>query len=447
VQFLAAQGARVTVTDLLPGAELVESLRQIEGLPLTLHLGEHQESDFLECDLLVVSPAVPKQNRFLQLAISARVPITSEIALFWQRNLSRTTVCITGSSGKSTTTSLVHAMLSESRRCWLGGNIGKSLLPVLSAIDADDTVILELSSFQLEDLEPLQPAPSVAIVTNFLPNHLDRHGTLAEYRNAKGNILRWQRADQLAVLNQDDPDVNQWITRGQVLWFGLSDEGREGFFQLPAGKGRSAEAVYRSAGTERVIELGQWLKLPGTHNLQNALAAACAALALGQADEPLLRGMSRFQGLPHRLELVAEVDGRQFINDSKSTTPTATVLALQTFDEPIDLLAGGYDKEIDLSSMVDEMLRRPVRAVALLGQTAATLDRMLAERDPEGRISRRVCETFAEAFAWSLAQSQPGDVVLLSPGCASYDWFRNYEERGEQFAQLCKHTDRPGQRS
>jgi UDP-N-acetylmuramoylalanine--D-glutamate ligase len=419
VRFLVQRGAIVTVTDLRSAEELAGPMAQLADTPpAAWHLGGHRDEDFRNADLLVVSPAVPKEAPHLRLAREVSIPITSEMNLFWEHNRGRT-VCVTGSNGKSTTTALTHALLSAAiwtgdvpaRRCWLGGNIGRSLLPEVDEITPDDWVVLELSSFQLEDLAELKPAPAVAVVTNFSPNHLDRHGTVAAYRAAKQNLLRWQTSEQIAVLNQDDPDVSRWPTAAKTLWFGA-----------------------RADGFDQKL-LREWLPLPGEHNLRNAQAATCVAIALGAKPDSIRRGLQEFQPLPHRLQFIAEVAGRRFYNDSKATTPEAVQLALASFEAPIVLLAGGYDKGIDLASMARAIAER-TKAVALFGQTAAKLETLVRLCDITGRVAIHRAANLAEAFAWSNRQAVVGDIVLLSPGCASYDQFQNYEQRGAEFIRL-----------
>lgn len=431
VQFLVRRGARVTVTDLWFEADLAPSLAQLADTPPeALHLGGHTAADFTDTDLVVVSPAVPTDNHFLNLARQAGVPLTSEMNLFWELNPAPI-VAVTGSNGKSTTTAMTHAIL-EAAGCksWLGGNIGKSLLPLVDQITPTDVVVLELSSFQLEDLDRLRRSPHVAIVTNFSANHLDRHGALDNYRTAKQAILRWQSPTDFSILNQDDADVAGWPTGGQKLFFGLHDEGREGLF-MTAGR----TAVFRSAGQEQHVAIGEWLTLPGTHNLQNALAATCAALSFKVTGTAIERGLRGYKALPHRLELVTEAGGRQFYNDSLATTPESAIVALAAFEQPIILFAGGYDKGSDLTEMARAIASKPVKAVALMGTTGPRLGELLDDLDPQHRVARRRCESFDESFEWAVTQSRPGDVLLLSPGCASYDWFRNFADRGTQFRE------------
>ncbi|MGH7127219.1 MAG: UDP-N-acetylmuramoyl-L-alanine--D-glutamate ligase, partial [Planctomycetaceae bacterium] len=301
--------------------------------------------------------------------------------------------------------------------------------PGVDEIQPEEWIVLELSSFQLHDLDGMFASPQVAVVTNFSPNHLDWHGSLAEYRRAKQTILRWQTDEGLAVLNAADADVTTWKTHGRRLAFNVAVEQ----YDQPGVTETAAEAVFREKGRETAFPLAEWLRLPGRHNRQNALAACCAALAMGVDVTAVKEGLTNFTPLPHRLEFVAEAGGRRFYNDSLATTPESTLFALESFNEPIVLLAGGYDKQVDLT-MLAEAIRTRAKAAALMGQTAAILADLLetaGERPP-----LRECHSFDEAFRWACEQSAPGDVVLLSPGCASYDWFRNFAERGERFREL-----------
>ncbi len=431
VRFLTARGARVTVTDLLTAEDLSEPLAKLADCPVdAYHLGGHVEEDFVDTDLIVVNPAVPPSSPFLARARAECIPLTSEMSLFWQFNRSRT-IGVTGSNGKSTTTAMTHAILQAvgiSAR--LGGNIGTSLLPEIDTIEPEDWSVVELSSFQLDDLDRLPASPNIAVVTNFTPNHLDWHGSLAEYRRAKQSILRWQTPDDVAVLNQDDADVRSWPTFGRKLGFGTRDAGCDGIFE------RGAEHILRRDGAHERFGLREWVPLPGRHNVTNAMAAACAALAAGANLDAVRRGLESYRSLPHRLEFVGEIRGRRFYNDSLATTPESAVVGLEAFSEPVVLLAGGYDKQIDLTPLALGILRR-AKAAALMGQTADLLACLLEEHgDADNEPPTHSCDSFEEAFRWAVETSEPGDVVLLSPGCASYDWFRNYAERGRRFVEL-----------
>ena len=434
VRFLVERGARVTVTDCAGADQLAESLAELERLPISaLHVGGHREEDFAGADLVVVNPAVPRDNRFLDLARRSGVPLTSEMNLFWQHQRGRI-VGVTGSNGKSTTTALIHSILTAAGvRARLGGNIGRSLLPEVDEIGEKDWSVLELSSFQLADLDRVKASPDVAVVTNFSPNHLDWHGTLDEYRRAKQTIVRWQSSDGTAVLNADDADVSRWQTGARRYLFGMAPRAEAGCFAVDHRR-----ALFRrDGGQARELPIRDWLTLPGKHNLQNAMAAVCATLAmlLEVTAEAVEQGLRSFCGLPHRLQFVAEVAGRRFYNDSLATTPESTIVALEAFDRPVVLLAGGYDKRVDLSAMAGVIARR-CKAVVLMGQTAGVLAALIERRSAATSPAPVVAESFREACENAVAVSAPGDVLLLSPGCASYDWFRNFADRGDQFVQF-----------
>ncbi|MGE3314512.1 MAG: UDP-N-acetylmuramoyl-L-alanine--D-glutamate ligase [Planctomycetaceae bacterium] len=432
-QFLAARGALVTVTDLLPESDLSASLAELRGSNIAgCHLGGHREQDFLDADIVVVNPAVARSNPLLQIAERAGATLTSEMNLFWQHHRGKI-AAVTGSNGKSTTTALLYSILKAAGvSCSLGGNIGKSLLAEVDQLGPDDWAVLELSSFQLDDLNRLPASPHLAVVTNFAPNHLDWHGSLGDYRRAKQSILRWQTPDCVAVLNADDRDVASWPVFGRRYEFGLNDTGAEGVFATTSGN-----AISRHCSEEALLPIGRWLKLPGLHNMQNALAATCAAMAIGASPDAVRQGLEDYEPLRHRLEFVAEVAGRRFYNDSLATTPESTIVALDAFTEPIVLLAGGYDKQVDLTAMA-EAISHKAKAVALMGSTSEHLADLIDENPSSRKLPCHECHSLKEAFDWAVAESSAGDVVLLSPGCASYDWFRNFADRGDQFVELVR---------
>ncbi|MBM81620.1 MAG: UDP-N-acetylmuramoyl-L-alanine--D-glutamate ligase [Planctomycetaceae bacterium] len=432
VEFLFQQEADVTVTDLRGAEVLSASLKEIDrleqqyGAKSSVVSGEHRSQDFLDADLIVVNPAVPRSSEFLALAESNNVPLTSEMNLFWSRNPAKT-IGVTGSNGKSTTTALIHSILKNAGvSCWLGGNIGQSLLPVVDQIRSDDWVVLELSSFQLEDLDRIEASPNIAVVTNLTPNHLDRHGTIEEYRRCKQTIVRWQSDRDTAVLNGDDNDVSAWPSNGHRVYFGQDRTNGNGVYD---NRNDSAQIV--EGNQTREFPLAKHLKVPGQHNFSNAMGAIAAALAAGVGLDQVGPGIAAFSGLPHRLQLVGEYEGRRFYNDSIATTPESSIAALQAIDAPIVLLAGGYDKKIDLSPMVDAIAEN-ARAVALMGQTATQLQQLLKTNNEQ--TNTKVCSNFPESFEWAWQISRPGDAVLLSPGCASYGWFDSFVDRGRQFA-------------
>jgi UDP-N-acetylmuramoylalanine--D-glutamate ligase len=439
-RYLATQGARVTVTDTKSAESLQSSIKALEGLPITYHLGGHQAADFTEADLVVVNPAVDKaKSEFVAMARRARIEITSEMNLFLSACPSPV-VGITGSNGKSTTTALLGEMLGRDRPTHVGGNIGKSLLDELPSLSPDQTVVLELSSFQLEDLGLLARSPRVAVVTNISRNHLDRHGTMRSYIAAKKNIIRFQGPGDATVLNADDRSLAPWAkvaeTRGtRIVWYsargpvpeGVWADGTTLVFRLRQGFGGQV----RTAGREERLNLAGRITLFGRHNLMNILAASAAARVEGVPIEKIGEAIASFRPLAHRLEPVGRLGDVLFVNDSKATTPLAARAAIESFKEPISLIAGGYDKHIDPGPLVS-VIRRRVQAVVLIGATAEALEKAI------GRRHRPVVEradTLEAAVARAAALAPPGGVVLLSTGHASWDMFDNYEQRGDAFRQ------------
>lgn len=431
VRFLVDRGAQVTISDARPAEQLAESLAELDGLPVERHMGENDPADVTGAELVVVNPAIKRDHPLLKAAAAAGVPLTSEMNLFWQHNRGRV-AAVTGSNGKSTTTALLHNILRQGPgRAWLGGNIGRSLLPDVDQIAPDDWVVLELSSFQLTDLDRLQVSPEVSVVTNFSPNHLDWHPSLDHYRWAKQTLLRWQTATSAAVLNADDPGVANWPSPGRRAWFGLTDVGRSGAFATAGG------CVVRDEAGEVTWPLGDWLTLPGRHNVANALGAIAAARACGATREMVEAGIRSYEPLPHRLQFVGEVRGVKFYNDSLATTPESAEVALEAFDQPIVLLAGGYDKHVDLSGMARAIARK-AKAVALLGQTGPLIGELVRQTEGTHCQVSPPQPDFPTAFIWAVSAAGPGDVVVLSPGCASYDWFRNFADRGRRFEELVR---------
>ena len=444
VRFFAERGAIVRVSDQRSAEQLEGTLAQLGDLKgIDWQLGEHQWSHFSDADFVVLNPAVPPRHSIVQQLEAASIPLTSEMNLFWKLNRGRV-IAVTGSNGKSTTTALIHSIIqANGQRCWLGGNIGRSLLPHVGEIAADDWVILELSSFQLRLLDQLKARPDIAVVTNFAPNHLDWHGTLDDYRLSKQAILRWQTADDRCVLNGNDADVASWprSSLSSLVFGNVPDdsflrhspsEQNERHVWLDA----SDVAHFGTTGNDRPAEempIRDWCNLRGHHNLLNALLASTAARLAGASLEAVRIGLEQFEVLPHRLQFVAEINQRQFYNDSISTTPESTIAALDSFEEPVVILAGGYDKQVDLASLAIKIAER-AKAASLLGQTAPALKNAITTINARMPVSS--CPDFDRAFSWAVKQSSPGDVILLSPGCASYDWFENFVDRGKQFCRL-----------
>jgi UDP-N-acetylmuramoylalanine--D-glutamate ligase len=434
-RYLVRQGAHVTVTDLQGAEALAASLEALRGLPIRFVLGGHQERDFLETDVVFVNPAVPLTSPYLQLARLHHVPLDSEMNLFVRQCQGRI-IGLTGSVGKTTTTSLLGSILQlHDARTLVGGNIGGSLLDRLEEITSDTLVVLELSSFQLEHLDWLHYSPPLAIVLNLAPNHLDRHGTMEAYQQAKEVILAHQTPADTAVLNWDDPTVRRMAARGQGqrLYYSLQEALDEGVSR------HDTTLVLAHAGWRTVLCQQSDLRLRGAHNFGNAAAAAAAATTLGVAPETIVQGLRRFRALPHRLELVATKDGVEYYNDSKATTPVSTIRALEAFEQPLILLAGGYDKGTPFDEL-GQVIHTRARAALVYGKTAPKLvlaiqQAAAAAPDQPAPLLLQLPDLPA-ALQHATTLAQPGEVVVLSPACASYDQYPHYEARGEHFRTL-----------
>ncbi|MFW6132756.1 MAG: UDP-N-acetylmuramoyl-L-alanine--D-glutamate ligase [Planctomycetota bacterium] len=403
VRWLCSQGANVTVSDLADAEALSESLERIADLDATLHLGGHQEADFTRAELIVVNPAIPPEMPLLAAAEDAGVPRTTEMNLFLAR-CPAPVVGVTGTVGKSTTTAMTGEVLAAGRTTHVGGNIGRGLLCELDRIGASDVAVVELSSFQLERTPQIRLSPHVAVVTNLAPNHLDRHKTITAYARAKKNIYRFQSPDDLLVLNAACDATRGWADEapGRVTWF---DPGGEAFE----------------------------LSVPGAHNQANAQAAWAAAEALGVSRDRAARALRDFAGLAHRLEFVTERNGVRYYNDSKCTTPDGTRVALEAFaPRRAVVLVGGYDKGVSFDELGGVLASR-AKAVIALGATRGKILSATRACATEAGPTILEAEAFDEAVALAIHQAAPGDVVLLSPACASYDQFDNYEQRGERF--------------
>lgn len=423
VRFLASRGARVTVTDLRDAAVLAPALAEIADLPFDAVLGRHREEDFRAADFVAVNPAVPPESPYLAAALAAGVPLVSEVGLCLARLRSRLAF-VTGSKGKTTTASLLHAMLrAAGLDAVLGGNIGAPLVHQVDALNERQVVVFEISSFQLDQLGADPRRPEVAVVTNVFPVHLDRHGTLEAYAAAKRRALDGAAA---AVLNAAD---------GRVAAFAAGFSGRVARFSTagaPADLWLDGDTVRDAAGAP--VFARRELRIPGAHNAGNAMAALLAAECLGAARAPALAAARAFAGVEHRLERVGERDGRSFVNDSIATTPQSAQAALSALDGPIVLIAGGKESPFDLADLALAIARRAAALVAI-GESGPRLAAAVRRVAPAFPVEQPA--DFATAVASATRLAPEGGTVLLSPAFPSYDWFQNFRERGDTFRRLC----------
>lgn len=466
-KWLVSQGAKALVTDRDPMAKLADSVKQLDGLPVEFVLGEHRETDFTDTDLLVVNPAISPSNPFLLAAQNARVPITTEMNLFVERCPTKNTIGVTGTKGKSTTTALIGKMLqaacepgrhlawrteqqkrespavdrratrswqkpvaaephepkkhpapaiigdlAAARRIYVGGNIGNSLLDKLSEITEHDVVVLELSSYMLHYLGLIHWSPHVAVVTMVGTDHTEWHGSPNAYLEAKQNIVRFQTEKDFAVVSSHLPGSRAFgkLTKGTVVEF---------------GKRANLPAAFAPL-------------LPGKHNRINERAAYAAAKLFGVYVDEAEKEVADFRGLPHRLETVHEANGVKWVNDSIATIPEAAIAANAAFEQgKVIQIIGGDDKGNDMREMC-RVLGTRCKAVLTIGKCGPMLATLLRERSPKAKIIE--CETLERAVGEATSLATDGDVVLLSTACASYDQFKNFEDRGNQFRTFATAT-------
>ncbi len=485
-KFAHTAGAKVIVTDVASAEQLSDSIEKLKTLPhIEFHLGSHDPSDFEQADIVVANPAVPPDSEFLKLAHRHNKLVTSQIEIFFQL-CPAPIVGITGANGKSTTAALTAHLLRAARpkkakptehviasepvlsrvggakqsqptqyvvrntqyeTVWLSGNIGNEpLLTVIDQITANDLVVLELSSFQLEQLalpasagtspprKRRRKAPNVALLTNLTPNHLDRYSTFADYCGVKESIFKFQTLDEnspaVSIFNAEDKIAAEWYEK----------------YKKDAGR-----MCIKFSVDDVSEEIRGGFTLPGQANLSNLAAAIAIATCFGADDDSIKTCLPQLKALPHRLELVAQINGVCWYNDSKATTPQGTIAALEAFDQPTIIIAGGYDKNLPFGEL-GQKIAEHAKAAIFIGQTAKKIAHAVhralrSERNTQScpRAERRnairdtqvkIADSLSKAVDLAATLAVSGDVVLLSPACASYDMFDNFEQRGREFTRL-----------
>jgi UDP-N-acetylmuramoylalanine--D-glutamate ligase len=427
----AREGARVTVTDRRGEADLSAALAALEGADVRRALGGHDRADFEGADLVVASPGVPPSIPEIAAARGRGVPVWGEVELAARFLGATPIVAVTGTNGKSTTTALAGALFARDRRTFTGGNLGTPLCELVLSGERADAVVLELSSFQIEGLQRLRPR--VAAILNVTPDHLDRYRDVEAYAAAKARLFGLQQPGDAAIANARDDRA--------LAMTAASRAARHTFgFGPPAADGaRDAGGEPGPAGSEIVLLLGagdaeRYLvrsrALRGRHNRENAMAAVLSARLLGVPGAAVQAGLDAFPGLPHRLELVSERGGIEWVNDSKATNVDSTLVGLSAFPPAaprVVLIMGGRGKGAPYASL-RSLFEGRVKALLTIGEDAPRIESELG-----GACPTEGCGTLDEAVRRAAGIASPGEVVLLSPACASYDQFRSYEERGEAF--------------
>jgi len=427
--FLQERGAKVIVSDSKAEAQLQSEVPALLDRGISIETGRHGERTFLDQDLIVVSPGVPSDQPQLQHARTLGIPVIGEVELAF-RFLKGKVLAITGSNGKTTTTTLVGEILARSgKKTLVGGNIGTPVISLAGQSTPDTMVVLEVSSFQLESIE--QFCPWIAAILNITPDHLDRHHTFQAYVDAKARLFENQAPSDIAVLNADDPTcvALQNKVRGKLLWFSRKQRVENGAF-LSGDQIIFRQNHQRQNGQEQPVLSRSDIQLKGEHNLENVLAAVAMTMVAGCTPQQVQQAVKEFRAVEHRLELVATIHGVTFYNDSKATNVDATVKALESFPANIHIILGGKDKGSDYT-VLNPLLRERVKRVYLIGAATDKIASHVQNATAvvrSGTLERAVRQAFEAATA--------GDVVLLAPACASFDQFENYEHRGRVFKEL-----------
>lgn len=424
--FLHKKGAKVLVNDIKSEENFKELLPELKKRGIEYILGSHPEEILNSIDLVVVSPGIPKDNILYQSAKNKNIEIIGELELAY-KFCKVPIIGITGTKGKSTTTTLIGEILREGGyKVITAGNIGISFIQKVEELN-DGYFVLEVSSFQLEDIKDFHPF--IALFINFYPDHMDRYKHLDEYKMAKMNIFKNQDIKDWSIGFYDQKEVREGIEiqKSQKLFFSLSAIDKEGIYL------QNNKLIYRVEGKEGYFQLpikGIWNR----NLLLNFMASALVGLILGVDPKIIKRIGEEFKGIPHALEKVEEIKGRIFINDSKATNPISTISAIKSFDAPILLILGGRNKNFDFSELFYEISRSSVKKIYLIGETRYIMEDLAKKY----KIPYSVEEDFESAIRHSYMESSKGDIILLSPSCASFDMFSNYKERGLAFSNIVR---------
>ena len=424
-RFLGKQGAKVIVTDEQPVDQWSREFEQI-AKEKWLEIGSYNTRILTGACIVVPSPGVPPSNDLLVEAQKKNIPVISEIEIAY-RFLKVPVIAVTGTNGKTTTTTLLGEILKHSgKKNFVGGNIGTPLIEYVEGSQKDDFIVAEISSFQLQWTEKFRPF--IAVLLNITCDHINYHGSFAEYRRIKTRVFANQTKTDFAILNAADPEQEEIasIINAQVIKFSSKKVLQKGIFI------KKNNIVFRMPGTNEEQYPLSVINLPGLHNVENIMAAIMAARFCGCSQENIIAAVAAFRGLPHRIEFVDEKNSIKFYDDSKGTNVGSVVRALETFTQPVILLLGGRDKDGDFETL-KPLLAAKAKKVILFGEARNRISSLIGEDIPVLKKAK-----LREAIESAYKNAQSGDVVLLSPGCASFDEFANYKERGNYFEDVVR---------
>ncbi|MGN1133267.1 MAG: UDP-N-acetylmuramoyl-L-alanine--D-glutamate ligase [Oscillospiraceae bacterium] len=431
IRNFVSKGLKVVICDKKDQDSFNEELyAELSSKGVDFSLGENYLDEIFKCDVVFRTPGMYFNNPVLKKAREQGIIVTSEMEVFFDL-CPCTIIGVTGSDGKTTTTTLISEFLkAQGRRVHLGGNIGKALLPIVETVADTDVAVVELSSFQLISM---RKSPDIAVITNVAPNHLDVHGTMEEYIDAKCNIIRHQNAFSRTVLNYDN-DITRSLgdsVRGKLVNFSLTQEVERGAFLRKDGM-----LCYKENGIVTEVVHKDDIRIPGIHNVDNYLTAISAVWGMVSVDS--IRNVAmNFKGVEHRIEFVRELDGVKWYNDSIATSPTRVIAGLNSFNQKIIIIAGGYDKKIPFEPL-GKPINEKVKILILMGATADKIEKAVTECDdyPASGLKIVRAKSMEDAVKLASELAVEGDIVSLSPACASFDMYRMFEDRGNHFKKL-----------
>lgn len=438
VRFLSEMGAKVTVTDLKSKEELAPSLEKLKDLKnISYVFQQHRPEDFTSADLIVKTPPVPWNNKHIKLALENKIPVEIDSSLFFKFCKNKI-IGVTGTKGKTTTASLIYNILKLAGKNPVKVGIGQtSVLDKLRELKEDSVVVFELSSWRLSALGRAKISPQIAVFTNIYPDHLNYYASMEEYIADKKNIFLFQKKEDVCVINGDDKEMEKIKEeiRGRLVSFSRN--------KILQGEGVyiENENIYFNNGIDEknIINLKD-IKLAGKHNVENVMAAIAVTVSIGIKIEIIKKTLQEFSGVAHRLELVREFSGVKYINDTAATTPEASISALNSFQEPIILICGGADKNLDMAEFAKEICRKAKGAVFLKGKATEKIISTMKEIDDCLDIDKfKIVESMEKAVELARTVSEEGDVILLSPGSASFGLFLNEFDRGDKFKEIVRH--------
>ncbi len=438
-RFLAKTGAKILVTDLRTEEELGPSLEKLKGFDIKYILGRHKEKDFINIDMVIQNPAVPHNSKYLKIARKHKIPIKTDLGLFFQFCPSKNIIAVAGTKGKSTVSQLIYHIFKEAQKdTILAGNIGISVLDILEKIDPQTWVILEISTWQMEGIKDHKFIPHTTVLTNILPDHLDRYSNFEKYAQAEKLIFKYQQSNDNLVINFDNKETRQAKreTNSKMYWFSAKEKIEPGCYL------ENDELVFQSEEYKMAFTKISDLPLPGSHNLENILAASTVGFIHNIPGEIILKALKNFPGIPYRLEFIGVFKGVKFYNDTCATTPEAALAALESFPkQPIILILGGKDKKLNYESFgIAIGKNKNIKKIILLQHLAYDASLKILSALKKHLDSEKIIQisNLKVGVEIALQQAKANDLILLSPAAASFGMFKNEFDRGDQFNKIVK---------